>query len=44
MLIAFFLNSNHFSSGIHQTVVVVDFLRIVFWGLGAVGGGTGGKL
>lgn len=38
-----------FSSGIHHTVVVVDFLKMVFWGFGAVCGGTvaglgGGKL
>ena len=37
------------SSGIHHTVVVVDFLKMVFWGFGAVCGGTvagrgGGKL
>lgn len=38
-----------FLNGIHHTVVVVDFLKIVFCGFGAVGGGTvaglrGGKL
>lgn len=38
-----------FGNGIHHTVVVVDFLKIVFCGFGAVGGGTvaglrGGKL
>lgn len=36
-------------NGIHHTVVVVDFLKIVFCGFGAMGGGTvaglrGGKL
>lgn len=41
--------TNSFSSGIHHTVVVVDFLKMVFWGFGAVCGGTvaglrGGKL
>lgn len=41
--------TNSFPGGIHHTVVVVDFLKIVFWGFGAVGGGTvagrrGGKL
>lgn len=35
--------------GIYHTVVVVDFLKMVFWGFGAVCGGTvaglgGGKL